>query len=96
VATFRYSLDLGNISCERLLCVSGIGEILSPSDSLIDFLEAADLENADVLCLDDREANLEGTFDTGGKGGGSLKCEMDAVSVIFPGRFCLRYIPEHS
>ena len=48
------------------------------------------------LCLDDREANLEGTFETGGKGGGSLKCEMDAVSVIFPGRFCLRYIPEHS
>ena len=23
-------------------------------------------------------------------------CEMEAVSVKFPGRFCLRYIPEHS
>jgi len=48
------------------------------------------------LCFEDKEENLEGTFDTGGKGGGSLKCEMDAVSVKFPGRFCLRYIPEHS
>jgi hypothetical protein len=41
------------------------------------------------LCFEDREVNLEGTFDTVGKGGGSLKCEMDAVSVKFPGRFCL-------
>ena len=48
------------------------------------------------LWLEDIDENLEGTFDTEGKGGGSLKCDMDAVSVKFPGRFCRRYIPEHS
>ena len=31
------------------------------------------------LWLEDIDENLEGTFDTGGKGGGSLKCDMDAV-----------------
>ena len=49
------------------------------------------------LWLEDIDENLEGTFDTEGKGGGgSLKCDMDAVSVKFPGRFCRRYIPELS
>ena len=49
MATEKYSFDLGKIISDRLLNFVGIGEIFNPSDNLIDFLEAAALENADEL-----------------------------------------------
>ena len=49
MATTWYSFDLGKIISERLLCLSGRGEIFKPSDNLIDFLEAVALEKEDEL-----------------------------------------------
>ena len=49
MATNWYSFDLGKIISERLLCLSGRGEIFKPSDNLIDFLEAVALEKEDEL-----------------------------------------------
>ena len=49
MATSWYSFDLGKIISERLLCLSGRGEIFKPSDNLIDFLEAVALEKEDEL-----------------------------------------------
>ena len=49
MATTWYSFDLGKMISDRLLCLSGRGEIFKPSDNLIDFLEAVALEKEDEL-----------------------------------------------